>query len=240
MHLLAAAVGLAFAGLDVFGFLILAAERAVGASKRAVVGFTLAYLVAAAGLGTTLALLAGPGINGMLKRGAHLFASVPGGLWVAIDVVVSLVMFGWAIMRHHNATRPAPMDTEDREQARANRLSERIKSPLLLTLVGIPYGLSAVIDPSFLALVVLASRHHHLPMIILANLVWATISQAPLFLVTISALAGVDAKAIAWLNKVRADHTGVVSTIATAAITAFGVGFLADAVVFLIWRVWLF
>jgi hypothetical protein len=143
MTLLLTALALGLAGLDPAGALVVAGALAAGARESHVVLFGLVVLVGSVVLGTTLSLSVGP-------RVAEIDWSVfaPGDRTVAfVEALLGVGLVCWGLVRARRPTAHAPKPR-----------SARGTGPIALLGAGILFALSAVFDPTFVALTVIAGR----------------------------------------------------------------------------------
>lgn len=163
--LLAAAAGLGLAGIDPAGALIAVGALARGAAPRAVISFAVAVVLGTAALGTALSLTVGQQLaevdwGSLLPRG---------DLAAVIELVLAGALLAWAAVRvGHPRARP--------KRPRA----QRGVGEAALVGWGLLFASSAVLDPTFVSLAVIAGRDEPLIAVAMAQATWIVISQAPL------------------------------------------------------------
>ncbi len=139
IELLLTALGLGLAGLDPAGALFVAGALGAGARERHVVAFSLVTLLGTAAFGTALSLTLGPRITDI--DWGFLFSS-PGAL---VEAALGLVLVAWGLAR---AWRPATRAPKPR--------SPRGTGLIALVALAILFALSAILDPTFVSLAVIA------------------------------------------------------------------------------------
>ena len=158
------AFALGLAGLDPAGALLVAGALAAGAREGHVALFGLVVLVGTVVLGTTLSLTVGPRIA---EIDWSVFA--PGDRTVAfVETLLGVGLVCWGVVRARRPTAHAPKPR-----------SARGTGPSALVGAGILFALSAVFDPTFVALTVIAGRDGTFWSAGIAQSVWVLVSQAP-------------------------------------------------------------
>src|ERR687893_70521 len=143
MTLVLTAFALGLAGLDPAGALLVAGALAAGAREGHVALFGLVVLVGTVVLGTTLSLTVGPRIA---EIDWSVFA--PGDRSVAfVETLLGVGLVCWGVVRARRPTAHAPKPR-----------SAGGTGPIALVGAGLLFALSAVFDPTFVALMVIAGR----------------------------------------------------------------------------------
>lgn len=213
-ELVLAALGLGLAGLDPAGALIAIAALAAGARDRVVVAFGLVATLGTALLGSVLSLVLGA----ELAR-VDWLALLPVGRAAAIvESVLGVGLLGWAIVRfiRRSASAPKPRRT-------------RASTAGLIATGGL-FAASAVLDPTFVAVTVLAGRGHSPAAVVLAQLLWVLVSQAPLVFLLVAIAAGGHQSAVDRFTRGWERLKPVLRTIITVALLLVGTTLLTDAV----------
>ncbi|HYI59760.1 MAG TPA: hypothetical protein VEX66_16445 [Microlunatus sp.] len=174
--------------------------------------YGLVVLVGTAVFGTVLSL----------SLGARLAevdwpALVPAGRGGAVlEIVLGAGLLVWAAVRLTRTTVRAPKP----RRVRAGSWG------LLGT--GALFALSAVLDPTFVALTVLAGRGQDIGAVLAAQVLWVLISQAPLVLLLAVMARGGHERAVrrftSWWERARP----VVKTVITVALVLIGVVLVVD------------
>lgn len=214
IELVLAALGLALAGLDPAGALIAAGALGGGARERNVAVYGLVMLLGTVAFGTALSLTIGPRI-----------ADIDWSLLVPADRTAALVetalgigLVVWGIVR---ARRPATHAPKPR--------SPRGTSLTALVAVGLLFALSAILDPTFVSLAVIAGRDGAFWSVVVAHSIWAFVSQTPLVLVLVAMVGGKHQRVVVWFRSWWARLRPVIGIVVTGAALLVGVSFLLDA-----------
>ena len=209
--LLLAALGLA--GLDPAGALIAAGALGGGARERHVAAYGLVSLLGTVVLGASLSLTVGPRVAG-LDWGA--LASSPGA--AVVEVVLGLGLVAWGVARAWRPTTHAPKPR-----------SPKGTGPTALVAAGSLFALSAILDPTFVSLAVIAGRDGAFWSVVAAHAVWVLVSQAPLVVLLVAMAGGAHRRFVArfrsWWEKVRP----AVGRLVTGAALLVGAFFLLDS-----------
>lgn len=207
------ALGLGLAGLDPAGALIAVAALAAGARDRAVLAYGLVALLGTALLGTGLSLALGAELAQV-----DWIALVPAGrIGAIIELAVGLGLLIWAVARL------------TRRQVRAPK-PRRVRAGVAgLAGTGAVFALSAVLDPTFAAMTVLAGRASSPVSVVAAQLLWAVVSQAPLVFLLVAVARGGHERAVQrftrWWDRARPWAGRIV----TAALILVGALLMLDA-----------
>lgn len=212
-QLLLTAFGLGLAGLDPAGALLAVAALAAGARDRDVLAYGLIVLGGTALLGTLLSLTLGARLASV-----DWAILVPTGrVGAVVELVVGLALLGWAALRL-------------RRGAVAARKPRRTRTgPGPLALLGMLFLGSAVLDPTFLGLVVVAGRGEPALSVSLAHLTWSLLSQLPLVLLLVAISRGGHQRAVAWFRRTAARATPVLRRVVTVALVTAGLFLVLDA-----------
>lgn len=213
-ELIAAALGLGVAGLDPAGALIAVAALSAGARDRSVMAFGIVVLLGTALLGTVLSLAIGT----ELARIDWLALLPVGRVAAVVEIVIGIALLAWAMTRLAGRTVRAPKPR--RMQA----------GTVGLVTTGALFAASAVLDPTFVALTVLAGREPSTAAVVTAQLLWAFISQAPLVFLLVAIVRGGHQAAVQrftrWWDRLRP----VLRWIVTIALLVVGLTLIIDAV----------
>jgi hypothetical protein len=171
--------GLALAGLDPIVALAAVAALTAGAHRRAVVTFGIVALVAP--------MLIGIGLSILLSAGSHL-VELPEINWYAsewgiLEIAVAIALVWWAIKRGR------------RPHKRAEQQAPRTVNSLALIGLATVLGSTVAVDPTFLAVAVLAGQKP-LWAVIVAHVGYSLISQSPLVIVTLATAMGKQQKVV--------------------------------------------
>lgn len=212
-QLLLTALGLGLAGVDPAGALLAVAALAAGARDRDVAVFGGIVLLGTALLGSVVSVTAGSRLAAV-----DWTALIPvGRLGAAAEALVGLVLLGGAALRLRR--RPVA--------ARKPRRSRIGLGPLAA--LGVLFLGSAVLDPTFLGLVVVAGRGESLPAVVVAHVAWSLLSQVPLVLLLVAMARGGHERAVTWFQRGWARVTPALGRVVTAALLVAGLFLVLDA-----------
>lgn len=207
------ALGLGLAGLDPAGALIAVAALAAGAHDRAVLAYGLVALFGTALLGTGLSL----GVGAELARVDWLALLPVGRVGAILELGVGLGLLVWAVARL------------TRRQVRAPK-PRRVRAGVAgLAGTGAVFALSAVLDPTFVAVTVLAGRSSSPAAVIAAQLVWAVVSQASLVFLLVAVARGGHDRAVQRFTRWWERARPWVGRVVTAALVLVGAMLMLDA-----------
>lgn len=215
-ELIAVAAGLGLAGLDPVGALVAVGAAARGVRRSWLIGYGAVVLLGTALFGTVLTLTVG-------RRLADVdwAALLPGGgLRVTIELVLAALLIWWAVHRQRSPSTPEAHTEPTTGWA--------------LIGTGVVFAASAVLDPSFDAVVIVAAVDHGLPSIIAAHLAWAFVSQVPLLVLVLVLLRDRRGHAIERVRRWWARSSGILGWLGSAVIAAVGLVLAADVAAYLI------
>lgn len=205
-------LGLGLAGLDPAGALIAAAALTAGAKDRAVLLYGVVVLAGTAVLGTVLSLTLGARLADV-----DWSVLVPSGrVGAVIEVAIGVGLLAWALLRLRRRESRAPKPRRGRTGTAG------------LTGVGALFALAAVLDPTFVAVVVLAGRDPVVAQVAVAHVLWILISQAPLVLLLVAVARGRHERAVAWFGGWWGRVQPTVRRVVTAALVLTGAVLVLD------------
>ncbi len=173
---LLAVLTLGVAGLDPLGALLMAGALAGGATRKGVGAFVAAAAGTTVALGVACSLLLAPFID----RLAAAMANTPDLVWLAVELGLAVVLLVWGIRRLRAGV------SKEKPQKKTRSL---IDTSVLLG-AGVMFGISALTDPTYYGVIVLAGRDEPIWLVVIAHLLWFAVSQAPLLALTIAAAKG--------------------------------------------------
>ena len=229
MNVIALAFGLGVAGFDVFGAVLVVLLVASKLPKQKIAAFALIVLVGTVTAGVAASLLLG----GSAELFAQALHRVPACVWLGAEGAASMGLLGWAAARLH---RHIKSDKEPKE-SQDSRVLQWLRRSLVLG--GIIYAASAFTDPSFLAVIAIASREQSLFVVIIAHVVWLLVSQGLFFGLVIAIMCDRHQPFIAWFERVRARYSMLIRSSITVVIVLCGLTLLADMATFLLSGHWL-
>jgi hypothetical protein len=204
LELLTASALLGIAGIDPLGALIGIRALAAGTSDRVVVAYVAAMVVVTTLLGTVLSLTVGSRMSEI----DWSFLDSGYGWWATGEVLAGALLLVWAIRRVFRTS------SDDGSKAPYGKA----RHGMALVGAGVVFGLGAVLDPTFVSLVVLAGRDGALVDAVIGHFLWITISQLPAVLVGIAILSGRHTAFVArfqgWWQRISPVLSGVGTVIA--------------------------
>lgn len=176
IKLVAGVLLLGVAGFDPFGFLALLAAMALGAGRRAAVVLLATVLTSTAVFGVAASF-------GLAAAAQRLIGASPqpsGRTWAIILVAAGVALTGWGVLRWRTPGK----------QAAAIDVPVRGTSTLAMLSVGLLIGLSALIDPAFYAMALLAGGTDRLTARLGVVIGWTLLSQIALVVAAAFVLIG--------------------------------------------------
>ncbi|MET1008208.1 MAG: hypothetical protein ABWX96_21840 [Propionibacteriaceae bacterium] len=213
-QLLGAAVAIGVAGIDPTAALIAVAALVAGATSRALTAFAVTVMVGAPLLGTLLSLTIAARLAGL-----DWWVLVPRGrLGAVVGLAVGAALLTVGVVRL--LRRPTQRPTTPRRH--------RVGT-LALVGAGAAYVGSLLIDPTFIAVTVLAGRSR-LPLeVIMMQCVWVLISQLPLIALLVAVSRFGQQLAVerfqAWWSRAQP----VLRVVVTVALVGMGLILVVDA-----------
>lgn len=212
--LLGAALAIGVAGLDPTAALVAVAALVAGAGSRALTAFAMTVLVGAPLFGTVLALTVAARLSDVTWSGL-----VPRGrLGAVLGLVLGVVLLVTAIVRSARRKPPRPTTTRTRQVG-----------ALAMVGAGAAYVGSLLIDPTFLAVTVLAGRSRDPVEVIAMQVIWVVLSQLPLIALLVAVRRFGRQRAV---DRFQAGWTRIrptLSRVAWCALLAVGLLLVLDA-----------
>lgn len=178
-------LGLAIAGIDPVGAILLAGAISASLAKSKVIGFTLSALLGTVIAGTVFSVI---GIR-FIDQIKSLFPSLSSGIWVYVNIALALLILVWLYRQLWRKT-----DTKQKP-AKKRKLQGSLFTVVGL---GIVFGASSVLDPTFVAAIGVAAQTENVLVIVGLHTVWITISQFMLFGLLIAYLLGKHHQLLNW------------------------------------------
>lgn len=183
VQLLGAALLIGLAGLDPTAALLAVAALVAGATSRALTAFVLTVMIGVPVVGTVLSLTVAARLADLDWR-----VLVPQGrLGAVLGLVVGLALLITGIVRLVRHPRPRPSSPQARRVG-----------TLAMVGAGAVYVGSLLIDPTFVAVTVLAGRSRDPLVVVSMQLIWALLSQSPLLLLLLTVGRFGRQRAVEW------------------------------------------
>jgi cytochrome c biogenesis protein CcdA len=107
--------------------------------------------------------------------------------------------------------------------------STRGTGPAALVAAGALFALSAILDPTFVSLAVVAGRDGAFWSVVAAHSVWVLVSQAPLVVLLVAMAGGAHGRFVAWFRSWWEKVRPAVGRLITGAALLVGAFFLLDS-----------
>lgn len=185
IKLVAGVLLLGVAGFDPFGFLALLAAMALGAGRRAAVVLLATVLTSTAVFGVAASF----GLAAAAQRLIGLSPQPSGRTWAIILVAAGVALTGWGVLRWRSPAKVGRWRAPGK-QAAAIDVPVRGTSTLAMLSVGLLIGLSALIDPAFYAMALLAGGTDRLAARLGVVIGWTLLSQIALVVAAAFVLIG--------------------------------------------------
>ena len=214
-QLLGAAIAIGVAGIDPTAALLAVAALLAGATSRALTAFAVTVMVGAPLMGTVLSLT-------IAARLADLdwWVLVPRGrigAVVGLVVGIALLTVGVLRLRHRPTHRSSA------------RKPHRVGT-LALVGAGAAYVASLLIDPTFIAITVLAGRSREPLDVIMMQVVWVLLSQLPLLALLVAVARFGQQRAVRRFQSWWSRAQPALMLVVTGALLVVGTLLVLDAV----------
>ncbi len=216
--LLLTSFALGLASLDITGTLLAIGALGAGARYRALLAFGCACILGTVAFGTGLSLIVGPRIAG-IDWGALLPHDPAEDRVAAVaEIVLGVGLLAWGFVRIRRPATGPPKPS-----------APRGLGLISLAGVGLLFALAAIVDPTFVSLVVIAGQAERLWMVVAAHSIWTFVSHAPLVLVLAFAAIGAHERVVAWFQTSWTRIRPLTFRLVTGALLLAGTLFLLDA-----------
>ena len=216
--LLLTAFALGLASLDVTAARAAVGALGAGARVRALVAFGCFSILGTIVFGTALSLIVGPRIAGIDWDMLLPYGPTEDRVAASVQVVLGLGLLAWGIMR---TRRPAMHPPKPSGQRGLGLTS--------LTGAGILFALAAILDPTFVSLVVIAGRAELFWPVVAAHSTWTLVSHVPLVLVLAFSVGGGRERVVISFRAWWARISPVIVRLITGVVLLVGTLFLLDA-----------
>lgn len=217
------------------GAVVVLTALTLGASRREIMTFALTTFFGTVLTGLVFSRFLGAGVSYL----STLANNIPDNIFMLLEFLVALLLLGWFAERVF--FREKADSKEERKESFFVRSIRKGLFPL-----GVLFAVSALSDPSFLALLTLAGQRSSFLEVIGANCVWILLSQCPLFVLALAVCFGRHEALLAFFRERLARSTWVqglkklLPAALSAVILSAGVLALLEALYYLFTGIWLF
>ena len=226
---------LGLAGFDPTGALVILSALTMGINKKQIVKFAATTFFGTVLVGLVLSKILSTGIDAISK----LLNSIPDIVYMWIELIIGVVLLIWAFQRFFCKNK-----TVKKEESKESFFVKFLSKGLFV--VGLIFAVTALTDPSFLALIAASSQNDNIFLVILANAIWILISQLPIFVLTVAIIFNKHEKVISYFqdilnkNNRREKIKKVLSLLLSILLLSAGVLIIVDSIYFWINGVWIF
>jgi hypothetical protein len=218
IKLLLTAFALGLASLDITGALVAAGALGAGARVRALLAFGCLCILGTVALGTALSLIVGPRISGIDWGTLLPHDPTEDRVAALVEVVLGVGLLAYGILRTRRPHLRPPKPGVPRGLGLVS-----------LAGAGTVFALAAIVDPTFVSLVVIAGRADLFWSILAAHSTWTLVSHTPLLLVLAFALSGASERVATWVRTRWERASPWIARLVTAVVLLVGMLFLLDA-----------
>jgi MFS family permease len=214
-------LGLAIAGIDPVGAIVLAGAISAGLEKSKIIGFSVAVLLGAVVTGTLFSVI---GIQ-FIDQVKNFFSSLSSSIWVYVNVALAVLIIVWLYRQlkpKSNAVRKPPK-------------KRKLQGGILAVIgLGAIFGASSVLDPTFVAAIGVAAQTGNVLAIIGLHTVWITLSQFMLFGLLAAYLFGKHQQLLDWSKAFWHKHKPSFMRVVRFAAFAVSIVLIADSIAYLV------
>jgi hypothetical protein len=204
---------LGIAEIDPVGAMLLFSAIVAGVRRARLVAFVGSVLVSTVLTGMALSSV-----------GGNVFDAVPNTIWAYAELALAVVIVIWIIRSVRN---------QSLGHHRVKKCRSLPGSTAMVVLWGIAFGLSMVLDPTFVAAAALGAQTDDLAAVAVAFTGWVLISQFMLFALFVAYLVGADKRIVPWSKHQWHRHRRLLLGLVYAAGGIVAIGLAADAIHFL-------
>lgn len=213
-------LGLAVAGIDPLGAILLASAISAGIDKSKIIGFTIAVLLSAVVTGTIFSVI---GIQ-FVEQIKRAFPRLNSSIWVYVNIILAVLILVWLYRQTkvNSSKKPKPVK------------KQRLQGSLFATLtLGIVFGASSVLDPTFAGAIGVAAQTNSIAAIISLHATWIIISQFMLFGLLIAYLLNKHHQLMGWSKRFWQGHKRRFTLIVHGAALVVAIVLVADSIVYI-------
>lgn len=235
MNLFPAAFLLGLAGFDIASVPVIFAAVAAKCKRKDIILMTTISTVVTIFLGWLLSRVLGDGVDAL----TDWMSSVPDRAYAIVGIFAGVGLLYWCVARIFRTQVYVK-----KEKRRESFFVKFVKKGMII--MGFVYAVWIISDPTFWALVALASQTENLLLIILGFLVWLLVGQFPLYLLTSLIAFDKHEKMFKKLNRAFSKNKSwqiarrIFGWILSLAIFLAGIYFLTDSMYYLANGFWLY
>lgn len=235
MNLLAKAIAFGIAGFDPTGAIVIITALTMGLSKKQILLFAITTFIGTVFIGVGCSTFLGTSVNMI----SNLLNSIPDIVYMWLELIIGVVLLKWFVERVFFKSK-----NDVKEEKKESFFARYMKKGLFV--VGILFAVTALADPSFLALITISGHNQNMIYVVLANCIWILISQLPIFVLTIAVLFNKHEKVIEYFrNKLSKSKKiekikKVLSNLLSTIILLIGILSIVDSIYYWFNSSWLF
>lgn len=226
---------LGLAGFDPTGALVIISALTMGINKKQIVKFATTTFFGTVLVGLVFSKILSTGIDSISK----FLNSIPDIVYMWVELIIGIVLLIWAFQRFFCKKR-----TVKKEEKKESFFIKFLNKGLFV--VGLIFAITALTDPSFLALITASSHNNNIFLVILANSIWILISQSPVFVLTVAVIFNKHEKVIDFFeellnkNNRKEKIKKIFSFLLSILLLIAGVLIVVDSIYFWFNGIWLF
>ena len=166
---------LGLAGVGPTGTLIILTALSMGIGKKQIVKFTLATFFGTVLVGVVFSKVLSSGVDMI----ADVLNRIPHFVYTCLELVSGVLLLIWGLGR--TFCKKKVVHTEEKKDSFFMRFLDKG-----MFLLGVIFAFAALLDPSFMALLAIATQNDNIFLIALANATWILICQFPVFVLTVA------------------------------------------------------
>ncbi len=226
---------LGLAGFDPTGALVIISALTMGINKKQIVKFAATTFFGTVLVGLVFSTILSTGIDAISK----LLNSIPDIVYMWVELIIGIALLIWAFQRFFCKKK-----TVKKEENKESFFIKFLNKGLFA--VGLIFAITALTDPSFLALITASSHNDNILLVILANAIWILISQSPIFVLTVAVIFNKHEKVINFFDKLlnkndrKEKIKKVLSILLSVLLLSAGILIIVDSIYFWINGIWIF
>ena len=226
MQALLSIIGLGLLGIDPIAALIATSAIATHTKKYKILLFTLSFLIGTVVLGVILSLLG----QGVLDYLQSFIPNDDSPLWLILNAIIIIAIIVWLVVRFSRRNKP-------KKEKKSKR---KVGSVWQLVSLGLFFALTALSDPTFYAVIVVAAETHNVFAMAGLHLLWITITQIPLIAVLIAYYLNAHKKLLSITDRLWSAHKQKLMVVLYSGAIVIALVLLADTIFYLVSGKYLF